>query len=481
MLAFVKLRRPRLTGESLVDEVTRLKRIVSQFRAHRFIPVKEHLVKHRLQLVLVVAMSFLQTGCESQTTNEYVTAKASGDDRDRRVKTPDDSGFFIESAKSTDEAQLCYVNDGLIYTAALDGSRIRRFVEGEAPRWSPSGDQIVYEEVRGGFSVLNPKTGQKRNVCPNGTAPRWSPGGDYFSFLEDDSIHCIDSDGGHLRKLGPLASGMVYTKLAEPEWSQNREYLRLAETELGNELRAINIDEESHVVLWKTIDSRIYACSFSLSPDRQHLAIVGFLIGSDRDMNIVALTIVDWASGVMIKPIENVFKGNVPLHRFPIGTAVWAPNSDMLAVAVMDAESRSGTVADHVLVCRSPDWESEIVFNGFNSTATPVPFQVTGLAWSSTSEHLVVAATEPGINTEKRQWIYFGRENLRPAPHIPPKLLNADRLFLVSIGGKHSKSWQGATRLPRDIGSGHAPDVRGGRSWRREDPTKGVIVPFAKK
>jgi Tol biopolymer transport system component len=72
-------------------------------------------------------------------------------------------------------------------------------VEAARPRWSPSGDQILYQRRAQGLWLVPPLGGQPRQVLPFGACPAWFPDGERIVFDRRDELWTARRDGGDAR------------------------------------------------------------------------------------------------------------------------------------------------------------------------------------------------------------------------------------------------------------------------------------------
>lgn len=88
---------------------------------------------------------------------------------------------------------LAFVRDRDIYIMKLNGDSMRQLTFGYEkgdffPDWSPDGKLLIYDFAEGsaglGYSiwVMNPWTGEKRDLDISGRDPCWSPDGEWFAY-----------------------------------------------------------------------------------------------------------------------------------------------------------------------------------------------------------------------------------------------------------------------------------------------------------
>jgi TolB protein len=106
-----------------------------------------------------------------------------------------------------------------IYSAASDGSDVRRLASGYSPDWSSTDRIALVRYGRRGFDVyvMRPDGSRVRRVG-RGSAPSWSPDGHLIAFERRGSgpngIYVARPDGSRLRR---LTTGNDF----EPAWSPN--------------------------------------------------------------------------------------------------------------------------------------------------------------------------------------------------------------------------------------------------------------------
>jgi Tol biopolymer transport system component len=69
------------------------------------------------------------------------------------------------------------------------------------PRWSPKGDQILYERRAQGLWLVPPLGGQPRQLLPFGTCPAWFPDGERLVFDRGEELWSARLDGSEARRV----------------------------------------------------------------------------------------------------------------------------------------------------------------------------------------------------------------------------------------------------------------------------------------
>jgi Tol biopolymer transport system component len=157
---------------------------------------------------------------------------ASLETSERRRVIPVDQGRGCTDVRwSLDDRMLSYVSpaDYGLNVVSVDGSKHVRlpttgFVEWQS--WSPSGEEIVYENGRGGSRSLRiiSLQGDVRELTRFGDlkgcetwAPDWSPDGTRISFTACDRLYTISPQGTDMQQ---LASGAY-----SPRWSVDGQWI----------------------------------------------------------------------------------------------------------------------------------------------------------------------------------------------------------------------------------------------------------------
>lgn len=88
---------------------------------------------------------------------------------------------------------------GRLYVVAVDGGKPRSLQArgGCAVAWSPRGDQIAYDDAKGGISVIRPDGSGRRRIAPHGGSPVWSADATKlaFSISRYSTFATADADG----------------------------------------------------------------------------------------------------------------------------------------------------------------------------------------------------------------------------------------------------------------------------------------------
>lgn len=93
--------------------------------------------------------------------------------------------------------EMTLVRGGWIWVGSP--GKLRRFMRGSAPAWSPDGARIVF--VRGGWLMTAP-VGRRSRRLVRGTAPAWSPDGRWIAFFaKGHRLSLIRADGGRVRRV----------------------------------------------------------------------------------------------------------------------------------------------------------------------------------------------------------------------------------------------------------------------------------------
>lgn len=123
------------------------------------------------------------------------------------------AGLPTESRPSA-LGKLAYEVDGAIYVKDLPDGEGVRLTEGTEPRWSPSGEWLLFWSD--GSDWLIRADGSDRHVLPNWLFPEypsmapspvvaWSPKEDVIAYATDDALFVENADGSGRREIGPIA------------------------------------------------------------------------------------------------------------------------------------------------------------------------------------------------------------------------------------------------------------------------------------
>ena len=158
---------------------------------------------------------------------------------------------------SPDGSQLVLARHRNLYVIDADGSNSTQLTKtaarDRAPRWSPTGDRIVFERSSKGRTSLrsiSPTGSLHTNITPgmdDAHSASWSPDGARLAFFVDElrpfrtHIYAADADGTNLSKLVTEGAGNSFSSNQRLSWSAD-----------GSELAYSTFGDSANVVALKT-------------------------------------------------------------------------------------------------------------------------------------------------------------------------------------------------------------------------------------
>jgi Tol biopolymer transport system component len=189
---------------------------------------------------------------------------------------------------SPDGSRIAFrTHGGDVYTAAPDGTDLRRLTSAAAdelnPEWSPDGRQIAYrvDSPTASELWLMRLDGSDKRRIPGVTSVdeyRWSPDGKQIAFTSwaGSGVWVVGSDGGGQRRVDCDSTGCAGGSL--PDWSPDATRLAFTHTDPPGSpayVHVVNRDGTGRldVVVWDACCGSVHTRA-DWSPDGQHLAYV---------------------------------------------------------------------------------------------------------------------------------------------------------------------------------------------------------------
>jgi TolB protein len=157
------------------------------------------------------------------------------------------------------------------------------------PSWMPDGDEVVFDDIRGGISSVGIDGSGLRRIGGKGLNPTVSPDGKTIVFIRAPAIYAMNSDGSGAHPLvePPEAStsgkDMHLFTLREPQWTPDGDHLLFVKTDLfdvakpkgGSTIELVDGDGGNERTVTKVVTVVPEIITPSPSPDGESVVFAG--------------------------------------------------------------------------------------------------------------------------------------------------------------------------------------------------------------